>query len=67
MYVQSAIWLGVAVLAVYYSNFFHHLFRNPKINEVFFQISMTGYTMIVMLIIYSSFVLPYWFKIKSIE
>lgn len=67
MYVQSAAWLAIGVLAVYYSNFFHHLFHNPKINEVFFQISMAGYTMIVMLIIYSSFVLPYWFKVKSIE
>lgn len=66
-YFKSAFWVGLAVMAVYYSNFFHNLFKNPKINEIFFQISMAGYTMIVMLILYSSIVLPYIYKIKSIE
>ena len=67
MYFKSLFWVGLAVLTIYYSNFFHHLFKNPKINEVFFQISMAGYTMIIMLILYSSIILPYCFGIKSIE
>lgn len=67
MYAQSAFWLGLGILAIYQSNFFHNLFRNPKINELFFQISMAGYTVIVALILYSSFILPYFYGIKSIE
>ena len=67
MYLKSAMWVGIAVATIYYSNFFHHLFKNPNINEVFFQISMAGYTMIVMLILYTSIILPYCFGIKSIE
>lgn len=67
MYFKCAFWVGLAVMTIYYSNFFHHLFKNPKINEVFFQISMAGYTIIVMLILYSSIILPYIYKVKSIE
>lgn len=67
MYFKSLMWVGVAVATIYYSNFFHHLFKNPNINEVFFQISMAGYTMIVMLILYTSIILPYCYGIKSIE
>ena len=66
MYVKSAFWVGLSIIVIYYSNFFHNLFLNPKINEVFFQISMAGYTMIVMLILYTAFVLPIFFGIDSI-
>lgn len=58
--------MGAAAAVIYYSNFFHHLFGNPKINEVFFQLSMVGYTFIVILMCFSSFVLPYYYKLQSI-
>ena len=32
MYVRSAFWVMVGAATVYYTNFFHHLFRNPHIN-----------------------------------
>jgi len=28
-------WIGGAVFAIYYTNFFHHLFSNEEINEYF--------------------------------
>lgn len=58
MYLRNGFWVLVAVVTVYYSNFFHHLFRNPNINEFFFQLSMTGYTMIVCLMVFSTFIMP---------
>lgn len=67
MYIRNGFWVAMAAVVIYYSNFFHHLFSNPKINEIFFEISMTGYTIIVMLIIYTTFVLPLCMGIKSIE
>lgn len=57
----------VGALTVYYTNFFHHLFRNTNINELFFEISMTGYTMVVCLMLFSSFVMPRISGIKNIE
>ena len=32
MYLRNAFWVCLAVAVIYYSNFFHHLFLNPKIN-----------------------------------
>jgi len=66
MYLKNAFWVIVGALVVYYSNFFHHLFRNSNINPLFFEISMCGYTMIVLLIIYTSFILPLVYKINSV-
>ena len=57
-YVRNAFWVAVGILTVYYSNFFHHLFRNPNINELFFQISMAGYTIIGCLMLFTSFIMP---------
>lgn len=67
MYLKNAFWVSVGAAVLYYSNFFHHLFLNPKINPVFFEISMAGYTAIVFLILYSSFILPIFYGITSIE
>lgn len=36
MYIRNLFWVLAAVAVIYYSNFFHHLFTNPKINELFF-------------------------------
>lgn len=58
MYIRNGFWVVVAALVIYYSNFFHHLFTNPNINELFFQISMTGYTIIVSLMIFTTFIMP---------
>lgn len=66
MYIRNGFWVCLSVFVIYYSNFFHNLFLNPKINETFFEISMTGYTMIVMLIIYTTFILPIFYGVKSI-
>ena len=52
---------------VYYTNFFHHLFRNPNINDLFFEISMAGYTIIFSLMIFSSFIMPRISDAKNIE
>lgn len=67
MYMKNLFWVSVGGAVLFYSNFFHHLFRNPNINQVFFEISMAGYTAIVMLILYTSFVLPIFYGVKSIE
>ena len=67
MYVRNAFWIVVGVLTVYYSNFFHHLFHNPKINELFFEISMSGYTIILCLMLFSSFIMPRISGITDIE
>jgi hypothetical protein len=58
MYIRNGFWAIVAGVTIYYSNFFHHLFKNPNINELFFQLSMTGYTMIVCLMVFSTFIMP---------
>ena len=58
MYLRNGLWVIVAAVTIYYSNFFHHLFKNPNINEFFFQLSMTGYTMIVCLMVFSTFIMP---------
>ena len=58
MYLRNAFWLAVGVLTIYYSNFFHHLFRNPSINELFFQISIAGYTIIISLMLFTTFIKP---------
>jgi hypothetical protein len=67
MYARNAFWVALAIFVIYYSNFFHNLFRNPNINEFFFEICVAGYTMIVALIIYTTFVLPKFYQAKSIE
>lgn len=67
MYLRNAFWLVAGALTLYYSNFFHHLFRNPNINELFFEISMAGYTIIFGLMIFSSFIMPRISGIKDIE
>ena len=67
MYARSLFWAGVGALTVYYTNFFHHLFRNPNINDLFFEISMTGYTIIMCLMIFSSFIMPRISGITNIE
>lgn len=66
MYVRNAIWIGIVVAVIYYSNFFHHLFTNPKINPLFFEISMAGYTMIILLILYTTFILPRFYGVEDI-
>lgn len=58
MYARNAFWIAVGALTLYFSNFFHHLFRNPNINELFFEISMAGYTIVFGLMIFSSFIMP---------
>lgn len=58
MYLRNGFWVVVAGIVIYYSNFFHHLFRNPNINEFFFQISMAGYTIIVSIMLFSTFIMP---------
>jgi hypothetical protein len=58
MYLRNAFWVIVAVVVIYYSNFFHNLFSNPNINELFFQISVAGYTIIFSLMIFTSFIMP---------
>lgn len=58
MYLRNGFWVIIAGVTIYYSNFFHHLFKNPNINELFFQLSMTGYTMIVCLMVFSTFIMP---------
>ena len=58
IYIKNAFWVGVAVFVVYYSNFFHNLFNNPNINELFFEISMAGYTIMLGLTIFTAFVMP---------
>jgi hypothetical protein len=67
MYLKSTIWIGVAIAVIYYSNFFHHLFRNPKVNPLFFEISMAGYTIIILLILYTTFILPVFYGVNDIE
>jgi hypothetical protein len=58
MYLRNAFWLAVGVITIYYSNFFHHLFRNPNINDLFFQISIAGYTIIISLMLFTTFIMP---------
>jgi len=58
MYLRNGFWVAVAAIVIYYSNFFHNLFRNPNINELFFQISMAGYTIIVTIMLFATFVMP---------
>ena len=36
LYVKSAFWVIIGAGTVYYTNFFHHLFKNPNINDLFF-------------------------------
>lgn len=67
MYMKNLFWVCVGAAVLYYSNFFHHLFRNPAINPIFFELSMAGYTAIVLLILYTSFILPVFYGISSIE
>lgn len=58
MYMRNAFWVVVGGFTLYFSNFFHHLFRNPNINELFFEISVAGYTIVFGLMIFSSFIMP---------
>ena len=67
MYLRCTFWVIVGALTVYYTNFFHHLFRNPNINDIFFQVSMSGYTIIVCLMIFSSFIMPRISNTTNIE
>lgn len=66
-YIKSAIFVGIAIAVIYYSNFFHHLFTNPKVNPLFFEICVAAYTIIILLILYISFILPVFFGVKDIE
>jgi len=58
MYIRNGFWVIVAAAVIYYSNFFHNLFKNPNINELFFQISAAGYTIIVSIMLFTSFIMP---------
>lgn len=58
MYLRNGFWVVVAGIVIYYSNFFHHLFRNPNINELFFQVSMAGYTIIISIMLFATFIMP---------
>mgnify|MGYP006869355186 FL=1 len=66
-YVKSGIFVAIAIAVIYYSNFFHHLFTNPKVNPLFFEICVAAYTIIILLIFYISFILPTFFGVKDIE
>lgn len=67
MYLLNGFWVSVGFSVLYYSNFFHHFFLNPKINQLFFEICITGYTVLVMLILYAGFILPIFYGINSLE
>lgn len=54
-------------MCLYYTNFFYQLFHSPKIFEPFFTISMVCYTVIIVLTLYISFVLPHLYKVESVE
>jgi uncharacterized membrane protein HdeD (DUF308 family) len=58
MYLRNGFWVIVAAIVIYYSNFFHHLFRNPNVNELFFQITVAGYTFLVALMLFASIIMP---------
>ncbi len=66
-YFKSAFWVAVGIGALYYSNFFHHLFTNPKINPLFFEICIAAYTIIILLILFITFILPVFFKVNDVE
>ena len=59
MYLRNLFWVCVSAFTIYYSNFFHNLFTNPAINELFFHIAMAGYTILLMLMLFAAFVMPY--------
>ncbi len=66
-YLKSAFWVALGIGALFYSNFFHHLFRNPKISPMFFEICIAAYTIIILLILYITFILPVFFDVKDVE
>lgn len=64
---MSLIWVSLAAGCLYYTNFFHHLFHNPKILEPYFTISIACYSVIIVLTLFISFVLPHVYKIENVE
>ena len=66
-YIRNGFWVLVAAAVIYYSNFFHNLFKNPNINEFFFQISATGYTIVISLMLFTSFIMPRISGIHDVE
>ena len=67
MYLQNIFWLGVAIAVIYYTNFFFHLFNNPNVQPLFFEISMAGFTMSIFLVLYSAIVIPYLYGVNVEE
>jgi hypothetical protein len=66
-YLLSLMWVGLAAGCLYYSNFFYQLFHNPKILEPFFTVSMACYSVVIILTVFISFVLPLVYKIENVE
>lgn len=66
-YIKSAIWIAIAGAVIYYSNFFHHLFNNQKINPLFFEICVAAYVISILLVIYISLILPVFFGVNQVE
>eukprot|EP00825_Cyclidium_porcatum_P031419 TRINITY_DN3328_c0_g1_i2.p1 TRINITY_DN3328_c0_g1~~TRINITY_DN3328_c0_g1_i2.p1 ORF type:complete len:210 (+),score=31.39 TRINITY_DN3328_c0_g1_i2:161-790(+) len=59
------IWVAGAVAAVYYSNFFKHLYDHEKTNSLFYSIFMMSVGVNSIIAIYIVVVLPYILKIKE--
>lgn len=65
-YITAFMWVCASVVCLYYTNFFYQLFHSPKIYEPFFTISMVSYTVIIVLTLYISFVLPHFYKVENV-
>ena len=67
MYITALFWFGLGVATTYYTNFFYHFFFSPKLYQPFHHICIASYVVIVGVLIFACFILPYGYKIENVE
>ena len=56
--VHSIAWVLASVFVVYYSNFFHNIWENEKINNLFFAMSLISFGVFSSISVYATFLTP---------
>ena len=67
MYIGATFWIFAAVATIYYTNFFQHFFFSPKLYEPFHSICIGCYAIVICILIFSCFVLPYAYGIANVD
>lgn len=58
-YIFALFSVSLACIVVHYTNFFEHLFNNPKVNSFYFSFAIISFSAVMIMFSYVSFYLPF--------